>query len=145
MKRNKKVAVLLARLLLGLIFFFQGYGKVFKIGLDNVYHNFFEKSYSNLLPEFLLVFTAYYTSIVELLAGFFLIIGFKRDYALYLLATVLVIVSFGHGFKNPIWDLSDVMYRTVLLLTLLVLPKNLDVVSVDYFMNKVFKKKNIVD
>ena len=133
---NKQVAVLTMRLILGFIFFFQGYGKVFKFGLDAVYNNFFLKSYSKLLPDFLLLFTAYYTSIIELVGGLLLIIGLKRDYTLYALASVLVIVSFGHGLKDPIWDLSDVMYRTILLVALLLLPKDLDKYSVDFFMKK---------
>ena len=133
---NKQIAVLTIRVLLGLIFFFQGYGKVFKFGLDTVYKNFFQASYSQLLPDFILLFSAYFTSLAELIAGFLLIIGLKRDYALYALALVLVIVTFGHGLKDPIWDLSHVMYRTILLVSLLLLPKELDKFSVDFLIKK---------
>lgn len=135
MEKNKYVAVLTIRLLLGFIFFFQGFGKVFKFGLEAVSQNFFVKSYSDLLPEFLLIFTAYYTSIIELAGGFLLIIGLKRDIALYLLASVLVIVCIGHGLKEPIWDLSHVMYRAILLIALLLLPKNYDKISIDYWIS----------
>ena len=114
---NKQIAVLTIRVLLGLIFFFQA-------------------SYSELLPDFILLFSAYFTSLTELIAGFMLIIGFKRDYALYALALVLVIVTFGHGLKDPIWDLSHVMYRTILLVSLLLLPKELDKFSVDFLIKK---------
>lgn len=140
MQRNQQVAVLIMRLLLGFIFFFQGFGKVFKFGLENVYKNFFLSSYSGLLPDFLLIFTAYYTSLVELVAGFVLILGYKRDYALYALASVLVIVTIGHGLKDPIWDLSHVMYRAILLLSLLLLPKGLDIFSIDGYINYKSKK-----
>ncbi|TCI84931.1 DoxX family protein [Tenacibaculum sp. M341] len=133
---NKQIAVLTIRLILGFIFFFQGYGKVYKFGLDSVYQNFFLKSYESLLPDFLLLFSTYYTSLIELIGGFLLIVGFKRDYALYALASVLVIVTFGHGLKDPIWDLSHVMYRTILLVTLLLLPKELDRFSVDFLIKK---------
>lgn len=134
--QNKQIAVLTMRLILGFIFFFQGFGKVFKFGLNAVYNNFFLKSYSELLPDFLLLFSAYYTSIIELVGGFLLIIGFKRDYTLYALASVLVIVTFGHGLKDPIWNLSDVMYRTILLVGLLLLPKDLDKYSIDFLIKK---------
>ncbi|MGG8497391.1 DoxX family membrane protein [Tenacibaculum sp. TC6] len=133
---NQYIAVLTIRLLLGLIFFFQGFGKVVTFGLDAVYKNFFLKDFSDLLPEFLLYATAYYTSIVELIDGFLLIIGFKRDLALYALASVLVIVTFGHGLKTPIWDLSHVMFRGILLISLLLLPKELDKFSIDFFIKK---------
>lgn len=134
--KNKQIAVLIIRLLLGFIFFFQGFGKAFKFGLSNVYENFFLKSYGDLLPDFLLLFTAYYTSLIELIAGFLLIIGFKRDIALYFLASVLVIVTIGHGIKDPIWDLSHVMYRAILLISLLLLPKELDKYSIDFLTRK---------
>lgn len=140
MLRNQQVAILTIRLLLGFIFFFQGFGKVFKFGLDTVYTNFFKSGYSDMLPDFLLLFTAYYTSLIELIGGLLLIIGFKRDIALYFLASVLVIVTFGHGLKEPIWDLSHVMYRTILLVSLLLLPKNLDHFSIDGFINYKSKK-----
>ena len=143
MKKNQQIAVLTLRLLLGVIFFFQGLGKVFKFGLENVYKNFFQSSYADILPDFLLLFTAYYTSLVELIGGFLLIIGFKRDYSLYTLASVLVIVSIGHGLKDPIWDLSHVMFRTILLVSLLLLPKTWDTISVDYFINSKQKKTNM--
>lgn len=136
MIRNQQVAVLIIRLLLGFIFFFQGFGKVFKFGLNNVYENFFLKSYTDLLPDFLLLFTAYYTSIAELIGGLLLIIGFKRDIALYFLGSVLVIVTIGHGIKDPIWDLSHVMYRSILLVSLLLLPKSLDKFSIDFLIKK---------
>ncbi|MFY0629870.1 MAG: DoxX family protein [Flavobacteriaceae bacterium] len=136
MLRNQQVAVLTIRLLLGFIVFFQGFGKVFKFGLDAVYNNFFKASYSELLPDFILLFSAYYTSLIELIGGFLLIIGFKRDITLYFLASVLIIVTFGHGLKEPIWDLSHVMYRAILLLSLLLLPKSLDIFSIDSLINK---------
>lgn len=141
MLRNQQVAVLTLRLLLGFIFFFQGFGKVFKFGLDAVYNNFFKASYSELLPDFILLFSAYYTSLIELIGGFLLIIGFKRDLTLYFLASVLIIVSFGHGLKEPIWDLSHVMFRTFLLVSLLLLPKSLDIFSIDGLIKYKSKKQ----
>ena len=86
------------------------------------------------MPDFLVYATAYYTSYIELLGGFLLIIGYKRDWALYALASVLVIVTFGHGLAEPIWDTSHVLVRAVFLVPLLLLPKEWDRFSMDYFM-----------
>ena len=133
---NKTVAVLTIRLVLGFIFLMQGYGKIFKFGVANVYNNFFKASYSELLPDFLLQATAYYTSYIELIGGLLLVIGLARDYALYALASVLVIVTFGHGLAEPIWDLSHVLYRLMLLVALLLLPKAWDRFSVDSLIEK---------
>ena len=134
MNLNRNIAILTLRLILGFIFFFQGYGKVFKFGMDKVYNGFFKGAYEELLPDFILFATAYYTSFVELICGFMLIIGIKRDWALYALASVLVNVSFGHGLAEPIWDTSHVLVRTVLLIPLLLLPKEWDKFSIDYFI-----------
>lgn len=135
MNINQIIAITTLRLVLGLIFFFQGFGKVFTWGVEKVYHmDFFLPMYKDLLPEWLIHVTAYYTSYVELVAGFLVVIGLKRDFALYALATVLVIVTFGHGLSEPIWDLSHVMPRTILLATLLLLPKEWDKYSVDGWM-----------
>ena len=140
MQRNQQIAVLTIRLLLGFIVFFQGFGKVFKFGLDTVYKNFFLNSYVDILPEFILLFTSYYTSLAELICGALIIIGFKRDFALYILASVLIIVTIGHGIKEPIFDLSHIMYRAILVISLLLLPKKLDIFSVDYLIDTKFKK-----
>ncbi|WP_298416866.1 DoxX family protein [uncultured Kordia sp.] len=136
MNTNKKIALLTIRLLLGFIFFFQGLGKIVKFGVDNVYNNFFAKTYDGILPDFLLYATAYYTSYIEFLGGALLIIGLKRDYTLYALASVLIIVTFGHGLVEPIWDLSQVMYRAILLLTLLLLPKEWDQYRLDTLLKR---------
>ena len=137
MKLNKSMAVLIIRLILGLIFLMQGFGKVFTWGVENVYSmDFFYPTYQDLLPQFIIRATAYYTSYIELIAGFLLVLGLKRDYALYALASVLVIVTFGHGLASPIWDISHVIFRAILLVALLILPKEYDRFSVDYLINK---------
>ncbi len=133
MNLNRVIALLTIRLILGLILLMQGFGKVFTWGVDNLYNMpFFHETYTAYFPDIIILITAYYTSYVELIAGILIIIGFKRDYALYAMASVLVIVSFGHGISDPIWDLSHVMYRTILLVVLLLLPKEWDKISIDY-------------
>ncbi|MBT8233059.1 MAG: DoxX family protein [Saprospiraceae bacterium] len=136
MDLNRAIGVLTARLLLGFIFFMQGFGKVFNMGIDNVYNSFFKETYQDLLPSFLTIATAYYTSFIELIGGMLLIFGFKKNMALYFLASVLVIVTFGHGLATPIWDLSHVMYRAMLLIFLLVIPASWDKYSLDTLLNQ---------
>lgn len=123
---NRTVFLFSARWILGFIFLMAGYGKVFSWGISNVYKSSFASFNETFLPEFLLQFTAYYTSYVELLAGILLIIGFKRDYALYALASVLIIVTFGHGLQSPIWEVKDVVFRAILMGALLMVPAEWD-------------------
>ena len=127
--------MLTARLLLGFIFLMQGYGKVVTMGVDTVYDAFF-LPYNEFLPDTLTLATAYYTSYVELLGGLLLLLGLFRNYALYALASVLVIVTFGHGLVSPIWDLQHVMYRAILLIPLLLLPQEWDRFRLDYYLKR---------
>jgi uncharacterized membrane protein YphA (DoxX/SURF4 family) len=96
-KTPRAAALLFTRALLGIIFLMQGYGKVFTYTVPKVYSMFFNDFEKTLLPKWLIWGTAYYTSYVELICGFLLIIGLFRKYALYLLGVDLLVVSFGHG------------------------------------------------
>ena len=124
------------RVLTGIIFIMQGYGKVFTIGVTKVYELFFKIYETTVLPKWLVLSTAYYTSYVELICGFLLIMGLFRNYALYFLAVDLLIVSFGHGLMEPIWDLSHVLSRAILLASLFLLPAQWDKWNADSVINK---------
>ena len=134
--RLRSAGMFFIRVLLGIIFFMQGYGKVFTMGIHEVYERFFKEFEPTLLPKWLIVITAYYTSYVELIAGFLLIAGLFRKSAMYLLAVDLLVVSFGHGFMEPIWDLSHVIPRAILLASLFFLPREWDQWNADAFVRK---------
>jgi uncharacterized membrane protein YphA (DoxX/SURF4 family) len=132
------------RMLLGIIFFMQGYGKIFAIGVSKVYDMFFKDFEKTFLPKWLIIFTAYYTSYIELIAGFLLIIGLFRKFAMYLLALDLLIVSFGHGLMEPIWDLSHVIPRAILLASLFLLPAEWDKWNINALIKRIggYKENN---
>jgi len=132
---NRVIGVFVLRVLLGVIFMMQGFGKVFTWGMDNVYKSF-EPYEETFLPKLFLVFTAYFTSYAELIGGFLLIIGLFRNYALYALGAVLLIVAFGHGLTSPIWDLSHVFPRAVLLISLLLIPQEWDKWQIEIIIRK---------
>ena len=137
-KTSRAVAVLFARALLGIIFLMQGYGKIFTYTVPKVYGMFFKDFEKTFLPKWLIWGTAFYTSYVELICGFLLIIGLFRKYALCLLAADLLIVSFGHGLMEPIWDLQHVIPRAILLITILIVPAEWDRWNADRFwLNRV--------
>lgn len=135
-RTSRAVAALFARALLGIIFMMQGYGKVFTYTVPRVYAMFFKDFEKTFLPKWLIVTTAYYTSYVELICGFLLIIGLFKKCSAYLLAIDLFIVSFGHGLLEPIWDLQHVIPRAILLLTVLIIPTQWDLWNVDTFLRK---------
>jgi uncharacterized membrane protein YphA (DoxX/SURF4 family) len=123
---SRAAGMLFTRVVLGIIFIMQGYGKIFTYTVPKVYNMFFKDFEATFLPKWLIWSTAYFTSYIELSCGFLLIIGLFREYALYFLAVDLLIVSFGHGILEPIWDLQHVIYRAILLITLLLVPRQWD-------------------
>ncbi len=127
----RAAGLLFTRTLLGVIFLMQGFGKIFTFTVPVVYAKFFKDFEATFLPKWLIWATAYYSSYIELIGGVLLILGLFRRYMLYLLAIDLVVVSFGHGLLEPIWDLSHVMPRTLLLLVLFFLPPEWDRYSLD--------------
>ena len=124
------------RTLLGIILLMQGYGKVFTYSVPKVYELYFKDFETTFLPTWIIWATAYFTSYVELIGGLLLIIGLFRKYALYLIAVDLLVVSFGHGLMEPIWDLSHVMPRSLLLIMLLLAPQDWDQLNLDRFIHK---------
>jgi len=137
MDLNRSIGYSFARVLLGIIFLAQGYGKVFTWGVDQfMKSDFFYKPYKDILPDYLIYATAYYTSYVELISGILLIIGYKTNIALYTLCSVILIVSIGHGMIEPIWDLSHVIYRSILIIFLLRYSIEGNIISLDYILNK---------
>ena len=136
----KSYILLFARLLLAIILFWQGLGKIATWGIDNVYKNGFANFEDSFLPNFVLKFTVYFTSYGEFLAGILLAIGFFRKLSYGIVALILLIVSFGHGMQSPIWDLQNVFIRAVLLVFIAWFYKD-DSLSIDRIL---FKNKEVV-
>jgi uncharacterized membrane protein YphA (DoxX/SURF4 family) len=132
----RRAGMFFIRSLLGIIFFMQGYGKVFTMGVSDVYSRFFKEFETTFLPKWLILSTAYYTSYVELLGGVLLLTGLFRYWAMYALALNLLIVSIGHGILEPIWNLSHVIPRALLLSALFLLPAEWDKWNADNWTKK---------
>ncbi len=72
---------------------------------------------------------------VELAGGALLLVGWRIREALLALGAVLVIVTFGHLLKEPLYPFHEhVIPRLALLLFLLVLPAEEDVFSADHLL-----------
>lgn len=124
-------AYLIARLFLGILFFVQGYDKVFRVKVQNIY--------TTMLPSFnrlnmnpsLVKIMAYLTSYIEFTGGFLLILGLFTQLALIILGIDLLIVAIGLGMLTPMWDMQHAFPRLILLLVLLILPEYWNVFSLD--------------
>lgn len=136
MASRRAIGIFFMRTLLGLIFLMQGYGKVFSWGLEGVYQNVFASYEETWIPSFLLQFTAFFTSYMELIGGLLLVLGLFRHWAYIGLGAVLLLVSYGHGLSSPIWDLQHVFVRAVFLIGLLLVPSDWDQLHLDRFVVK---------
>jgi uncharacterized membrane protein YphA (DoxX/SURF4 family) len=130
-------ALLFARLVLGLIFFMAGVWKVFQLGpLDHV-RKYFLPYADTFLPVWSLWFVGVTIPLVELVAGALVILGLRTREALIALGFVLVLVTFGHLLREPLYEFhTHVIPRLALLLFLLWSPRKDDRFSLDYILGK---------
>jgi uncharacterized membrane protein YphA (DoxX/SURF4 family) len=126
-------AILIARLILALIFFMAGVWKVFGLGpLEHARRLFVEPYARTFLPVWSLWLTGTLVPFVELVAGALLLVGYRTRDALLALGGVLVLVTFGHLLKEPLYEFhTHVIPRAALLLFVLVMPTDQDRFSVD--------------
>jgi uncharacterized membrane protein YphA (DoxX/SURF4 family) len=84
------------------------------------------------LPAWSLWLTGTLVPVVELLAGALALVGFKTRPALVALGGVLVLVTFGHLLKQPLYPFHEhVIPRLALLVVVMLLPREDDTLSVD--------------
>jgi uncharacterized membrane protein YphA (DoxX/SURF4 family) len=114
------LAMMTIRIVAGVLFFFQAYDKIFRLGLADVTRSFSEKfkvAYS------LLYIAVTVSSIIELSGGFLLIIGLLPDCASILLAIDLIFVVAAFSIVRPMWDMQYVFPRLVLIVSYLLLSR----------------------
>ena len=123
---NRSIALLIIRVIAGLLFFFQAYDKIFKLGIKNVFYSFNQSLSGTFLQGGLLRASIYFSSYVELIFGFLLITGIFRNYVLYILGFDLLIVAFVFSIIKAMWDMQFYFPRLVLIITLLLCPPEWD-------------------
>ena len=132
---DRSWAILFARLILGLIFFMAGTWKLFQLGPLEHARKYFLPFSDTFLPLWSLWAVGVVIPFIEFLAGGLLIIGLRTREALLSLGCVLVIVTFGHLLKESLYEFhTHVIPRLVLLLFILVMPREEDWLSIDYWL-----------
>ena len=136
-KPGRRWAILFARLVLGLIFFMAGVYKVFQLGPLAHARKYFLPYADTFLPVWSLWATGVAIPFIELFAGGLVILGLRTREALIALGFVLVIVTFGHLLKEPLYEFhTHVIPRMALLLFILLLPREDDRLSIDYLLGR---------
>jgi putative oxidoreductase len=131
---HEHAAVLLTRLFLGLLFFFQGYDAVIRIGVREVANTYKFDFEQKGIPASLTYLGALFTSYTELIGGFMLIIGLFEYYALYLLGINLIVATVAFSLNTALWDTRHVYPRLLLILFLLLVPASWDTITVDHLL-----------
>jgi uncharacterized membrane protein YphA (DoxX/SURF4 family) len=129
---REMIAVVLVRVFLGLLFFLQGYDKVFRLKIKTVIQEIHTPLATKGIPEFFSTVGAYASSYIELICGATLILGFATYWSLYLLGFDMLFVALAFGIVEPVWDMKHIFPRLALLIFLLITPSQWEVVSVDY-------------
>lgn len=126
-------ALFFCRTILGLIFFMAGVYKCFDMTPAGHARHFFVEPYADtFLPAWSLWLTGTVIPVVELVGGALVLVGFKTRAALLSLGGVLVIVTFGHLLKEPLYQFhTHVIPRLALLVVVLLLPAEEDAISLE--------------
>jgi uncharacterized membrane protein YphA (DoxX/SURF4 family) len=133
---GKSWAIFFARGVLGLIFFMAGLWKVFVLTPAGHAHRWFVDPYADtFLPAWSLWATGVAIPFVELTGGALLLLGWRVREALIALGFVLLIVTFGHLLKEPLYEFhTHVIPRLGLLVFLLWCPREDDRCSMDAWL-----------
>ena len=124
----ESIAPFFTRVILGILFFMQGYDKIFTITIRREIETIRPSYHKLKFPDAIIYFLTYFTSYIEFICGLFLIVGLLKYVSLYLLGVDLIIVSFGMSLLNPVWNMELVFPRFILLLFLLIYPAEYDVI-----------------
>lgn len=131
-------AAFLARWVVGLIFAMAGFWKVFELTPVGHARRYFLEGYADTwIPLWLLWALGVAIPFVELVAGALLCLGFRVRAAAVALAFVLIVVTYGHLLAQPLFDTtSHIFPRTVLVLVVLIAPREEDRLSLDALLGR---------
>lgn len=127
-----------ARVMLGLIFLMAGWYKCFVMTPLGHAETLFTGPYADSwIPHFLLLATGVTIPVLELGAGLLLVVGFRVREALLVLGGILLLVTYGHLLKEPLFSITGHIFpRTVLLAAVFLCPAEEDRLSLDYWLAK---------
>jgi thiosulfate dehydrogenase (quinone) large subunit len=131
-------AVFCARVILGLIFGMAGWHKVFVITPAAHAAQGFTGPYADSwIPYWLLYAAGVTVPVVELIAGWLLVVGWRIRDAMIALGLVLILVTYGHLLANFLFDFTEhVIPRLTLLTFVSVVPREWDGLSVDRWLTR---------
>ncbi len=131
---NDAIAILLMRTVTGILFFFQGYDKLFNVKIDNVVRTFSEPLSKFRFSSSILKPCIALSSVIEMVCGVLLFIGLGKNISLYLLAMDLIFISFIFSSMKAMWDMQFFFPRLLLIVILLFCLPEQDLFSLDTYL-----------
>jgi len=128
---NLIILEITTRWLLAILFFFQAYDRIFRVGLNEVTNLMYFQDTEKKFPLWLTKLGVYVTAYIELICGILLFAGIFRDYALYTLCLDMLIAAFGFSYMKPMWDMKHFFPRFILLSIQLFLPSSAYVLGLE--------------
>lgn len=132
---SEPFTLLLCRLLLGVLFLFQGYEKIFKFKISGVESVYKADLVKRGIPAFLIRPSIFISSWLEFLGGIMLIPGLFTYVTLGVLGINLIGAAVAFSMARPMWDMQYFFPRFALLIFLLIAPHTWNVYSFDYLFN----------
>lgn len=125
--------VFFSRVMAGLLFGMAGYYKVFVMGADAHAQKLFVEGYADSwIPAGLLYVTGYVIPFVELVAGWALVVGWRRRESAVVLGFLLLTVLYGHALQEPFFNVTThILPRFLLLVPVLLWDETVDRWSLD--------------
>lgn len=137
------IATFLARSLVGIVFTMAGYWKVFELGAHQHAQQFFVEGFQEYwLPDWFLYPLGWIIPFVELIGGLLLLIGWKIRFSLSMLGVLLLITTYGHALRQPLFDIDGHTFtRIALILFVLMQKPGIDCLSLQHFLKRRQKTK----
>ena len=129
-------AVFCARVILGLIFGMAGYWKTFILTPAGHVQRFFLPYADTWIPMWMLWAVGATIPIVELVAGWLMVVGLWTRAALVGLGAVLITVTYGHLLKEPLYSFTGHVFPRLCLLVFVALMLPKDRYSVDGWLGR---------
>lgn len=130
----ESVALFLARTLLAVLFIFQGYDKLFRVGPKEVARSLYPSFQKFKISVSILQTGIWLNAFIEFACGLFLLAGLLKYFSLTLLGINMLIVSMAMSLVNPVWDMKLVFPRFILLLFVLLFPNEYDLLSLSHLL-----------
>lgn len=125
---------LILRIILGILFFFQAYEKIFRLKLDKVATDVYDGVVERGIPMWFTKMSVYSSSYIELIGGLMLIFGLFTLPVLYIMGLNLIMAVMGFSYLKGIWDMKHVFPRLIILSVLCLYPVKFNIVSLDHLL-----------